>query len=239
MNHLNAIDLHPTVPHKFTIAHDGDDDAAIPQHIDDELTAKLAAFGKDASVEQAVEVGRLVVERLYGGDLSAWRGRGPKAHSLRTLARRAELPVSSSALYRSIALYELSTRLGGIERWVAAGLGISHLRLVLGLSEPDQRLLLDGAVRKQWTVADLEREAVKVRKRTPAPTKRGGRPRLPRFVKSVNRLRKAAEAPDEMFGDLDAAQDMTPERLAEIRDVLATIRVRCDELDRALERAGS
>ena len=236
MDRLN-IDLHPSATFSIAPTSIPTEEDAIPRPIDDELTAKLVAFGKDASVEQAVEIGRLVVERLYDGDLSAWRDRGPKTHSLRTLARRAELPVSSSNLYRSLALYELSTRLGGIERWVEAGLGISHLRLVLGLPEDDQRALLDHAMRKHWTVAELEREAVKVRKRTPAKTKRGGRPRLPRFVKSVNRLRKAAEAPDEMFGDLDAAREMSPERLAEIRDVQSTIRVRCAELDRALERA--
>ena len=205
----------------------------------DGLAAELSALGKDASVEQAVAIGRLVVERLYGGDLSAWRSRGPKAHSLRALARRSDLPVSSSALYRAIALYELITRLGGVERWSKAGLGISHLRLVLGLSVEDQRRLLDEAVRNSWTVAELEREAVRARRRNPTRASRGGRPRLPRFVKSVNRLRKAAEAPDELFGDLDAASRMSEEDLAEIRDALATIRVRCAELDRALERASA
>jgi hypothetical protein len=204
----------------------------------EELAGSLARMGKDASVEQAVEMGRMVIERLYAGDLGAWRSRGPKAHSLRTLARRSDLPVSSSALYRSIALFELSTGLGGLERWTAAGLGISHLRLVLGLAKQEQRRLLDLAVERSWTVAELEREAVAVRERGPArSTRRGGRPRLPRFVKSVNRLRKAAEAPDELFGDLDAAAEMSPERVAEIRDMLSTIRVRCAELDRALERA--
>ena len=203
----------------------------------DGLAEQLTELGKDASVEQAVEIGRLVVEQLYAGDLAAWRGRGPKAHSLRALARRSDLPVSSSALYRAIALYELSTRLGGVSRWSGAGLGISHLRLVLGLPDTEQRRLLDEAVSQAWTVAELEREAVLARKRTPGRSSRGGRPRLPRFVKSVNRLRKAAEAPDELFGDIEAASSMSPEHLAEIRDALATIRVRCAELDRALERA--
>ncbi|KIG17316.1 hypothetical protein DB30_03373 [Enhygromyxa salina] len=206
-----------------------------PPRIDD-LAAQLSELGKELSVEQAVEIGRLVVERLYKGDLSSWRGRGPKTHSLRSLSRRSDLPVSSSALYRSIALYELSSRLGGLQRWAEAGLGISHLRLVLGLPELDQRRLLDAAIHETWTVADLEREAVAARKRSPARASRGGRPRLPRFVKSVNRLRKTAEAPDELFGDLDAAASMSEEDLTEIRDMLATIRVRCSELERALDR---
>ncbi|MFO7565724.1 MAG: hypothetical protein R6X02_23985 [Enhygromyxa sp.] len=201
----------------------------------EELGEELAALGKDVNLEQAIEIGRLVIARLYDGDLAAWRRRGPKPHSLRSLARSADKSLSSSALYRSIALYELSERLGGVERWAEAGLGISHLRLVLGLGHEDQRRLLDLAATNAWTVAELEREAVATRQRSPRPGRRGGRPRLPRFVKSVNRLRKATEERDELFGDLDAAAEMASAQISEIRDVLATIRARCDELDRRLE----
>lgn len=199
------------------------------------LAAKLAALGKDGSVEQTVEIGRVVIEQLYAGDLTAWRSRGAKAHSLRTLTRRMDLPVSSSALYRSIALYELSERLDGVERWTAAGLGVSHLRLVLGLAHAEQRRLLDEAAQRSWTVAELEREVVAARDRGPKRASRGGRPRMPRFLKSVNRMRKAAEAPGELFGDLEAAAEMAPQQLLEIRDALATIRARCAELERRLE----
>lgn len=202
----------------------------------DELAARLAQQGKDGSVEQALEIGKLVLDTLYDGDLAAWRSRATKAHSLRALARRDDFSVSSSALYRAVALYELAQNLGGFARW--STLGISHLRLVLGLPIAEQRRLLDAAVAHGWTVAELEREAVAVRKRGPEQLGRGGRPRLPRFLKSVNRLRKAAEGA-ELFADVEAAARMAPEELAEIRDVLATIRVRCEALDDALERASA
>lgn len=234
MRHLSLVEL-TSAPTPMHVEHESSE--AIEHDPLDELADKLAALGKDVSVEQAVEIGRLVIERLYDGDLSAWRGRGPKAHSLRTLARRAELSVSSSALYRSIALYELSERLGGIEGWAAAGLGVSHVRLVLGLDHDVQRRLLDLAVERAWTVAELEREAAAARQQVPKLQRRGGRPRLPRFLKSVHRLRKASEASDEMFGDLDAVAEMQLEQIIEIRDALATIRARCDELDRQLQNA--
>jgi hypothetical protein len=229
MRHLSLVELH-AAPAPTRIEPDPGDPTA-------ELADRLSVLGKDVSVEQAVEVGRLVIERLYDGDLSAWRGRGPKAHSLRTLARRADLTVSSSALYRSIALYELSERLGGIERWAAAGLGVSHVRLVLGLEHEDQRRLLDLAVEQAWTVAELEREAAAARARGPKRENRGGRPRLPRFLKSIHRIRKASEVDEEMYGDLDAIAEMQPEQITEIRDMLASIRARCDELDRQLQDA--
>lgn len=238
MRHLSLVELHPQ-PNFAHFERESIDPVETNDEHDplDQLADQLAVLGKDVSVEQAVEIGRLLIERLYDGDLSAWRGRGPKAHSLRTLSRRAELSVSSSALYRSIALYELSERLGGLERWSAAGLGVSHVRLVLGLELDVQRRLLDLAVEHTWTVAELEREASAARQHDPKRERRGGRPRLPRFVKSVHRLRKASEASDEMFGDLDAAAAMEPEQITELRDVLATIRARCDELDRQLQNS--
>jgi hypothetical protein len=226
MHHLSLVERSSPLPH-----------GSFPKSPDrerlDELAARLAEQGKDASVDQALEIGRMVLDTLYGGDLLAWRSRAAKAHSLRALARRDDLSVSSSGLYRAVALYELAQNLGGLERWSA--LGISHLRLVLGLPIAEQRRLLDAAVIHAWTVAELEREATAVRKRGPEQLGRGGRPRLPRFVKSVNRLRKAAEGA-ELFADVEAAAAMSPEQLAEIRDVLATIRVRCETLDHALER---
>lgn len=231
MPHLSLVDLSSPLSH-------GSFSQSLSQSPErarlDELAARLAEQGKDATVDQALEIGRMVLDTLYGGDLLAWRSRAAKAHSLRALARREDLSVSSSGLYRAVALYELAQNLGGLERW--STLGISHLRLVLGLPICEQRRLLDAAVGNAWTVAELEREAVAVRKREPEQLGRGGRPRLPRFVKSVNRLRKAAEGA-ELFADVEAAAEMSPERLAEIRDVLATIRVRCEALDHALERA--
>jgi hypothetical protein len=228
MHHLSLVERSSLLPHGSFPNSQPPERAHL-----DELAARLAEQGKDATVEQALEIGRMVLDTLYGGDLLAWRSRAAKAHSLRALARRDDLSVSSSGLYRAVALYELAQTLGGLGRW--SSLGISHLRLVLGLPIIEQRRLLDAAVRNGWTVAELEREAVPVRKRGPEQLGRGGRPRLPRFVKSVNRLRKAAEGA-ELFADVEAAAEMSPERLAEIRDVLATIRVRCETLDHALER---
>ncbi|MCA9682625.1 MAG: hypothetical protein KC431_30705 [Myxococcales bacterium] len=199
----------------------------------DNLAEELTDLARDGGVEHAVEIGRLVIERLYDGDLSTWRSRGPKAHSLRDLARRDDLPLSSSALYRAIALFELSERLGGIDGWSASGLGISHMRLVLGLPREEQRRLLDEAVAHSWTVAELEREATATRERQPQRRSRGGRPRLPRFVKSINRLVRGVVR-EELLGDLDAVTEMEPEQIAELRSQLAEVQLRCAELEQAL-----
>ncbi|NVB42953.1 hypothetical protein G6O69_34345 [Pseudenhygromyxa sp. WMMC2535] len=201
------------------------------------LAGELESMVADDGVEQAVEIGRLIIDRLYDGDLSSWRRRGPKSVSLRELARQLDRPLSCSGLYRAIALYELSEGLGGIDRWVDAGMGSSHLRVVLGLPREEQRRLLDAAMERAWTVAELEREAQPIRERLPQRARRGGRPRLPRFVKSLNRLRKCVADRGEFFGDLDAVGEMSSEELAALREQLAEVRERCDELEQALATA--
>lgn len=210
--------------------HDSDEEQRLAA-----LAAEMRSLTRDASVDLAIRLGRLVIERLYAGDLSTWRSRGAKAHSLRALARRPDLPISTSALYRSIALYELANRLGGVSSW--SELGVSHLRLVLGLPCEEQRRLLDQACACNWTVAELERETSAARTRAldqGRGRKRGGRPRLPRFVKSLHRLRKCTESSDELFGDLDAVATMAPDELAELRATLELVRNRFDQLERAL-----
>ncbi len=203
------------------------------------LAGELRSLAGDASVDLAIRIGQLVIDRLYAGDLSTWRTRGAKAHSLRALARRADLPISTSALYRSIALFELASRMGGVSEW--SELGISHMRLVLGLPREEQRRLLDQACASNWTVAELERETTAIRNQNQnqgfdqaSGRKRGGRPRLPRFVKSLNHLRKYTEASEDLFGDLDAAASMTAHELAELRATLELVRSRCDQLQQAL-----
>jgi hypothetical protein len=202
------------------------------------LAAEMRSLTRDASVDLAIRLGRLVIDRLYGGDLSTWRSRGAKAHSLRALARRPDLPISTSALYRSIALFELASRLGGVASW--SELGVSHLRLVLGLPSDEQRRLLDQACACNWTVAELERETSAARSAAldqGRGRRRGGRPRLPRFVKSLHRLRKCTESSDELFGDLEAVATMAPDELAELRATLELVRTRFEQLERALADA--
>lgn len=231
---FQALNMRSTLEHEWTV------EIVDRRELDEEqrlaaLAAEMRSLTRDASVDLAIRLGRLVIERLYAGDLSTWRSRGAKAHSLRALARRPDLPISTSALYRSIALYELASRLGGVSSW--SELGVSHLRLVLGLPSEEQRRLLDQACASNWTVAELERETSAARARCLEQgrgRKRGGRPRLPRFVKSLHRLRKCTESSDDLFGDLDAVATMAPDELAELRATLELVRERFDQLERAL-----
>jgi hypothetical protein len=189
---------------------------------------RLGSVQRGASLGLALDVGRIVVDTLYGGDLSRWRARQRKDNALRSLSRRADLPLSTSTLYRALALYELSQREGtaGLHQ-----LGVSHLRAVLGLPPSSQSALLAAAARERWTVARLEREASE--QRSPARA-RGGRKPIAPYIKSIRRIVQltSPEALEglERCGELDATQ------LDELARQIGRARARLARLEHVLPK---
>lgn len=155
----------------------------------------LQNLTRSASIQFAIEVGRVVIECLYAGDWTAWRTRAQKDHALRALAATPDLPISASALYRALAIYELNQDTqGNIAR--AQHLGVSHVRAVLGLDRTHQLQLLDSAERAGWTVCRLEREAARFRS---AARSRGGRRPAPRYLKTIRQIHQLT-APELLDG---------------------------------------
>ena len=174
------------------------------------------------SLEDVLALGKLVVDRLYDGDLEAVRRRGKKAPSFRELAKRPDLKVSPVSLYRAVAIYELSTRIGPLTQW--EGMGPTHFRAILGLEEKLQLELLDKAAEQGWSVRGLEAEVAKVR-----PNNRSGRRRIPEFVRAVRSLADAR-------GGFDAEHVALVERdeLQEIYDATVELKARLSELEQQL-----
>jgi hypothetical protein len=185
---------------------------------------RLKSITRTASIGFALEVGRAVVEGLYQGDPTGWRTRARKDYALRILAASPELPVSASALYRALAIYELhvSTECD-VTAW--RHLGASHVRAVLGLDTSRQMALLSAAERAGWTVARLEREALQHRS---AARIRGGRRPIPSYVKAIRQIHKLT-APEALEGlehsDALAADDLVDlvEKVNEARARLASL----------------
>lgn len=192
---------------------------------------ELQGLARGASLSFALGVGRVVIETLYDGDLSAWRGRGRKDHALRVLAARRDLPVSASALYRALAVYELSRCLGD-RATSSSHLGLSHLRAVLGLSPDTQQRLLKLADDERWTVARLEREASCVR---PGARPHGGRRPVPAYIKSIRRIFQLT-SPDALQGLEDWTKLETAE-LEQLTSQLAQARDRLERLEQILPRS--
>lgn len=189
-------------------------------------TARINTLVGGTSLQLALAVGAIVIEELYDGDLSHWRDRGPKEHNLRQLANDPNLGISASALFRAISIYELRVRMRNHPMWDS--LTACHIRAVLGLPEPEQRRLLGLATQNGWSTQAIEEAAGK--SRTKHKSSRGGRPRKPRFARSIEYAERAFSDEDTVFGDLDALHSMTNEQRCELERRLSFVRKRCDEL---------
>ncbi len=181
---------------------------------------RLQNLTRSASLQFAIEVGRVVVDSLYRGDSTAWRDRSQKDHTLRALAANPELPISASALYRALSIYELNqaTR-GSIAR--ARHLGVSHVRAVLGLERVHQLQLLESAERAAWTVCHLEREVARYRS---SARSRGGRRPSPRYLKTIRQIHQLTAV--ECFDGLEEWSALSRSELEELALKLAQARER-------------
>ena len=174
------------------------------------VVQRINGIVESSSLELAVKIGRIVVEELYGGDIERWRARGPKEHTLRQVAADPRLSISASALFRALGIYELKLRMPEHPMW--SELTATHARAVLGLPGPEQRRLLALATEQKWTTQAIERAAAT--SRAEHKSSRGGRPRKPRFARSLERAERALADTDAVFGDLDALDAQRPPRPA-------------------------
>lgn len=183
---------------------------------------ELRRLTRTATLEYSMAVGKLVVDRFYGGDLEHWRSRGPKISSFRKLAQHPALPMSPASLYQCVAAYEIMQGMDGHQRW--EHIGISHVRAVIGLAGPERASLLGTAERERWSAKHLAREAAKVRV---SPRVKGGRPPdLP--------WRRAARAIRRSFASaLPALQSV------DMRGLPAALLQELSETSAAIERAFS
>lgn len=193
--------------------------AVVSDGVIDQLVEELNRLHRSATFDLALTIGKLIVDRFYAGDLSTWRKRSGKDASFRKLSARAghDLRAAASTLYRGVALYELTQRLG-VSTW--EHLSVSHLRAVLGLPEGDQRALLATADAGQWSTNQLEAEARRIRG---AQLGKRGRPRLPGFVKTVRRLVVLLDHRDAVRVDLDELGDLADAERQRLVDALADV----------------
>jgi len=200
--------------------------APLSDEVLDEVAEKIRNLQRMATLDLAMSIGKIIVGEVYGGDLAAWRSRGAKDASFRKLAARDDLGLSRSSLQRSVAIYEMSERLG-VSTW--RHLGVSHLRTVLGLPEEQQRGLLTEAEDAGWTVEKMLSEAAKLKK----PDGRG-RPTLPAFVKAIGKLDRIADDRDSLFGDLDKLDDLSLEEAEKLYQKVVGVKLACEDLQQRL-----
>jgi CheY-like chemotaxis protein len=188
----------------------------------------LNAICKRATFEFALSIGKVVIDNVYAGDLRAWRDRGPKDASFRKLAKHPDLPMSPSALYRSVAIYELSARLGISPR---GQLSSSHLRVVLPFSHAEQERLVRRAEVERWSVARLSEETALLAQ----GRGRGGRGKKPPLLTTLRTLGKCLDGTRGSLLRANAsAVELSPEQAREAAALVDRVRCACGTLEAKL-----
>lgn len=204
---------------------------AVTDDVIDEVAAAIRDMQHERGLKLAYDIGKLVVDRFYGGDIEELHRRGAKDASLRKLAEHPALDRSRSWLHQSIGIYALVERRGGVH--TCGHLGSSHVRAVLALPHKDQDKLLEKAQEQGWTVKELEAEAKKVHEHTKQG--KGGRPALPRFVKSVHALKRFVDEGDDLFGDLDQVDELDDDEATLLYQTITGLKLKCEELQGKLQ----
>jgi hypothetical protein len=203
---------------------------------------RLNLIGKAATFDFALQVGKCVVETVYLGDLKRYRRRDRnQERTLRSIATHPDLAMSSVALYRSVAIYELCERLG-ITSW--EHVSTSHLRLVLPLKSDDQARLLQEAERNRWPVQRLDEEVAALMKTDRPHRNRGGRRRSSSLRQAIRVVDRSLE---QVMRVLDSSEDLAADASPEsARAAVASLRRAVDmctrlqnRLERTLPRATS
>jgi hypothetical protein len=199
--------------------------ATVRDDVVDQVVVELNQLQARVTLETAIEMGRIIVTRFYGGDLRDWREHRSKEVSFRRLAARAErdLAVSPSNLYRAVALYELTRRLNiGAD----STLTMTHLRSVVGLTEEHQTALLASARAMHWSSERLEREAARVRS---TMTQRRGRIPSPPAIRAARKLVRTWQHLESAIDD-QAVLHLSAEELQSLYRTMNEVRARLETL---------
>ena len=202
---------------------DQDTQVLLPAASIERAAARIEGIARERVMGTALDIGRVVLDEIYGGELDSWRSRGRKDPSFKRLGRVLEKRgrgVSASTIYRACGLVELEDRVGvsTLKRLTA-----SHGFAVLGLPGPVQKQLLERAANEELSVRALQALAAGQR-----PKRKAGRQAKPRFVKSFGRLRKMLD--EEGFADLGAVEQLDEEQARSLLNTAEEMRARLDEI---------
>jgi hypothetical protein len=151
------------------------------------VVERIVRVHRDASLQLALDVGAIVVEKLYGGDIDKVRSRSHKDTSLRKLASHPKLPFSPATLWRCIGAYEI------VRRFPAAvqleHLTMGHILAVRALPPVRRPALLQEAAESRLPVAWLARrvaEEIEKPPTSPLPIRPCVRESVARIAKLVS-----------------------------------------------------
>lgn len=199
------------------------------------MVLQLNAICRAATLDFALAVGKLIIEKVYAGDLDRWRDRNPKKDlSLRRIATHHDLPMSPAALYRSIAIFEICERLG-VRSW--KHVSTTHIRLVLPLPPEEQARLIRDTETNRWPARRLDQEVANLVRLGRFPcAKRGGRKRASGLESKTRRFEKLLRALGEILACDDDAVVGPFETARAAIELLRRVSRDCAVLEGRLER---
>jgi hypothetical protein len=149
------------------------------------VVAELLKIVHETGLERTVAIGRLVLDRFFGGSSQLWRDRRRnKNNSVRRLADCPDCPLSRSALNQAIGVYSVVEALPAAKSF--QHIGASHISLVLPFSARDRESWLTRANDEHWSVRRLGEETRRDRRQK---GERRGRPRLSTTNRALGRVR--------------------------------------------------
>lgn len=199
----------------------------------DRVAEELGQLRNASAMKLALDVGELVVTRIFQGDLERVRSQGRKDNSFRRLAAHPKLPFSPMRLWRAVGVYELVSRMPGLPN--TKNLTVSHMYAVLGLPHETQEWLLRAANEHGWSVVDLDHKASKHRP-TRARCKAQPLPPVLQSLREIERLTSRLEIHEELTTDCDV---LDLDAVQRAQKSIERIRGWCDELGQFLESRAS
>ena len=201
-----------------------------------EVYDAIVRMRRRAEFEFVLQVGRLVFEKFYRGDVEVLRARGAKDASLRKLAARLKEDgangMSAIWLQRAVGIWLVELAHGVSAR---KHLTPRHVAAVLGLPPDRQAQLLAEADEEGLTTRELDARVREIRQaiRRETGDARGRRP-APAFMKSLHHLGTYL-FDESAFGDLDSLEDLDVEKVARLHRIAAAGRRRFAELENRLD----
>ena len=197
----------------------------IDEKLLDEAVERINQCYTRMGMELALTVGEYVLATFFDGKPETIGSKTGKGASFRELAKRADLRMSFSYVYKSVAVV---AQLRLLPQAAKEALPFSHHALLLPVrSKKAKKDLAKKALTKGWSKRQLETEVRQVRDKEKNPD-RTGRPPLPAFAKGFTRLTKAVDLAESEVVDEKVFARYEP---AQARELLV-------QVDVAIERLG-
>jgi hypothetical protein len=202
----------------------------------DSIVRELRALYCVTGLKLALTIGKVVLDRIYGGDVDLWHSRGRKDQSFRKLAKHPALPFGPSTLSRAVGIYEISLRRHDLLE--LPNLTSSHVRELLKLPSEQQDQLIDRTCRDEWSVERLRREIERLRGAEPKALGRRQAPRFATFLRTLAREIRQSVLLQEVDRIAGLANDETEELLRTARALRDQSQLIIEHLGRHLVALG-